>query len=137
MARIVDHSQEIINATDEAIYNALYIIGAKAADYAAGKAPVDTGLLKNSMTFAMSGEEPILKKYSSDDGKKEGEYSGAVPKDEMMAVYVGTNVEYAPSVEYGHKTRSGKTVKGKPFLKPAIENHMDEYKNILETELKM
>jgi hypothetical protein len=89
------------------------------------------------MTFAMSGEEPILKKYSSDDGEKEGEYSGAVPKDEMMAVYVGTNVEYAPDIEYGHKTRSGKTVKGKPFLKPAIENHMDEYKNILETELKM
>jgi hypothetical protein len=137
MARIVDHSQEIINATDEAIYNALYIIGAKAADYAAGLAPVDTGLLKNSMTFAMSGEEPILKKYSSDDGEKEGEYSGAVPKDEMMAVYVGTNVEYAPHIEYGHKTRSGKTVKGKPFLKPAIENHMDEYKHILEEELKM
>jgi HK97 gp10 family phage protein len=132
MARIVDHSQEIINATDEAIYNALYIIGAKAADYAAGKAPVDTGLLKNSMTFAMSGEEPILKKYSSDDGKKEGEYSGAVPKDEMMAVYVGTNVEYAPYVEYGTVKQ-----KAKPFLKPAIESHLDEYKHILEEELKM
>jgi hypothetical protein len=132
-----DNTKEILKATDEAIYNALYIIGAKAADYAAGLAPVKTGLLKNSMTFAMSGEEPILKKYRSDDGEKEGEYSGAVPKDKMMAVYVGTNVEYAPSVEYGHRTQSGKTVAGKPFLKPAIESHLDEYKHILEEELKM
>jgi phage gpG-like protein len=111
MARIIDHSQEIINATNEAIYNALEIIGAKAADYAAGKAPVDTGRLKNSLTHEVAMDE--------------------------KAVYVGTNVEYAPFVEYGHKTQSGKTVAGKPFLKPAIESHLDEYKHILEEELKM
>jgi HK97 gp10 family phage protein len=106
MARIVDHSQEIINATDEAIYNALYIIGAKAADYAAGLAPVDTGRLKNSLTHEVAMDE--------------------------KAVYVGTNVEYAPYVEFGtYKQRP------QPYLKPAIQNHMDEYKNILKTELKM
>jgi HK97 gp10 family phage protein len=106
MARIVDHSQEIINATNEAIYNALYIIGAKAADYAAGLAPVDTGRLKNSLTHEVAMDE--------------------------KAVYVGTNVEYAPYVEFGtYKQRP------QPYLKPAIQNHMDEYKNILETELKM
>jgi HK97 gp10 family phage protein len=106
MARIIDHSQEIINATNEAIYNALEIIGAKAADYAAGKAPVDTGRLKNSLTHEVAMDE--------------------------KAVYVGTNVEYAPYVEFGtYKQRP------QPYLKPAIQNHMDEYKNILETELKM
>jgi HK97 gp10 family phage protein len=106
MARIIDHSQEIINATNEAIYNALYIIGAKAADYAAGLAPVDTGRLKNSLTHEVAMDE--------------------------KAVYVGTNVEYAPYVEFGtYKQRP------QPYLKPAIQNHMDEYKNILETELKM
>lgn len=106
-----DNTKEILKATDEAIYNALYIIGAKAADYAAGLAPVDTGRLKNSLTHEVSMNE--------------------------KAVYVGTNVEYAPHVEYGHRTVAGNTVDPKPFLKPAIERHMDEYKHILEEELKM
>ncbi len=106
-----DNTEALLKATNEAIYNALYIIGAKAADYAAGKAPVDTGRLKNSLTHEVAMDE--------------------------KAVYVGTNVEYAPFVEYGHRTPGGKTVEGKPFLKPAIESHLDEYKHILESELKM
>lgn len=46
-------------------------------------------------------------------------------------VYIGTNVEYAPYVELG-------TVKMKkrPYLKPAIDNHMSEYKQIAINELK-
>lgn len=106
-----DNTKEILKATDEAIYNALYIIGAKAADYAAAKAPKDTGRLQNSLTHEVS----MIEK----------------------AVYVGSNVEYAPFVEYGHRTPSGKTVEAKPYLKPAITRHLDEYKHILESELKM
>lgn len=119
----VDNTDAIKKATDEAIYNALDIIGNKAADYAAGLAPVQTGNLKNSMTSEVSQEE--------------------------KAVYVGTDVEYAPSVEFGHHQEVGRYVPAigkrlvrefvpaKPFLKPAIENHMDEYKHILEEELKI
>lgn len=46
-------------------------------------------------------------------------------------VYIGTNVEYAPYVELG-------TVKMKkrPYLKPAIEQHMNEYRTIALNELK-
>lgn len=46
-------------------------------------------------------------------------------------VYIGTNVEYGPYVELG-------TVKmeKRPYLKPAIENHMSEYKQIAINELK-
>ena len=119
----VDNTKDIIKATDEAIYNALDIIGNKAADYAAGLAPVQTGNLKNSMTSEVSQEE--------------------------KAVYVGTAVEYAPFVEFGHHQEKGRYVPAigkrlvrefvpaKPFLKPAIENHLDEYKHILESELKL
>lgn len=118
-----DNTDAIIKATDEAIYNALDIIGNKAADNAAGLAPVATGNLKNSMTSEVSQEE--------------------------KAVYVGTAVEYAPSVEFGHHQEAGRYVPAigkrlvrefvpaKPFLKPAIENHLDEYKHILEEELKI
>lgn len=119
----VDNTDAIKKATNEAIYNALEIIGNKAADYAAGLAPVDTSNLKNSMTSEVSQEE--------------------------KAVYIGTNVEYAPFVEFGHHQEVGRYVPAigkrlvrefvpaQPFLKPAIENHMDEYKHILESELKM
>lgn len=46
-------------------------------------------------------------------------------------VYIGTNVEYGPYVELG-------TVKMKkrPYLRPAIENHMSEYKQIAMNVLK-
>lgn len=119
----VDNTDAIIKATDEAIYNALDIIGNKAADYAAALAPVQTGNLKNSMTSEVSQQE--------------------------KAVYIGTAVEYAPFVEFGHHQQVGRYVPeidkrlvrdfvpAKPFLKPAIQNHLDEYKNILETELKI
>lgn len=119
----VDNTDAIIKATDEAIYNALDIIGNKAADYAAGLAPMQTGNLKNSMTSEVSQQE--------------------------KAVYIGTAVEYAPFVEFGHHQQVGRYVPeigkrlvrdfvpAKPFLKPAIQNHLDEYKNILETELKI
>lgn len=119
----VDNTDAIIKATDEAIYDALKTIGDKAADYAAALAPVDTSNLKNSM----DSEVDISEK----------------------AVYVGTEVEYAPYVEFGHHQEVGRYVPAigkrlvkefvpaQPFLKPAIENHLDEYKNILETELKI
>ena len=118
-----DNTDAILKATDEAIYNALEIIGNKAADYAAALAPVATGNLKNSMTSEVNQSE--------------------------KAVYVGTAVEYAPFVEFGHHQEVGRYVPAigarlvreyvpaQPFLKPAIQNHMDEYKHILETELKL
>lgn len=45
--------------------------------------------------------------------------------------YVGTNVEYAPYVEMGTTN-----TKAQPYLKPAIADHIREYKNTIEQELK-
>ena len=51
-----------------------------------------------------------------------------VYKDEA---YIGTNVEYAPCVELG-------TVKqrAQPYLRPAIEGHISEFRNIILMLLK-
>jgi HK97 gp10 family phage protein len=46
--------------------------------------------------------------------------------------YVGTNVEYAPYVEFGTR----KYPHERPFLRNAIRDHIEEYKAIIETELK-
>lgn len=45
--------------------------------------------------------------------------------------YIGTNVEYAPYVEMGTKK-----MEARPYLKPAIADHIQEYKNTIEQELK-
>lgn len=51
--------------------------------------------------------------------------------DDGEYAYIGTNVEYAPYVEMG-------TVKmqERPFLRNAVLNHQNEYKQIVEEELK-
>lgn len=46
---------------------------------------------------------------------------------EEPAVYVGTNVEYGPYVELGTSK-----MKARPFLKPAVENYGEQYKDILQ-----
>lgn len=47
------------------------------------------------------------------------------------AVYVGSNVEYAAFEEEGTSKRPPH-----PYLRPAAEGHMDEWKQILEDELE-
>ena len=51
--------------------------------------------------------------------------------DGEPAAYIGTNVEYAPYVCLGTIH-----MKAKPFLKPAVNDHKDEYRKILENSLK-
>lgn len=51
--------------------------------------------------------------------------------DDGEAEYIGTNVEYAPYVELGtSRTRA------QPYLKPAVVDHSDEYKKIVEAEMQ-
>lgn len=44
---------------------------------------------------------------------------------------IGTNVEYAPYVEMGTSR-----MRAQPFLEPAMEQHLSEYKEMIETILK-
>jgi len=130
--RIIDNTDLVRNATDDAIEKALEEIGITAEAYAkliaTQKHIVDTGRLRNSITHAVNMDE--------------------------KAVYIGTNVEYAPYVELG----TGKYVQGgrqtpwkykdekgwhvtsgmppRPFLKPAATEHVDEYKDMFKKSLE-
>jgi len=72
--------------------------------------PVDTGRLKGSITYATNsaGSRP-----SGGAGADDGVSS---PGDDYT-LHVGTNVDYAPYVEYG--TRRSPT--GQPYLRPALD----------------
>lgn len=63
-----------------------------------------------------------------DTGRLKGSISHA--SDGEWA-YIGTNVEYAPYVEMGTSRQ-----RAQPYLRPAIANHIDEYKKIAEFCLK-
>ena len=159
----ININKDVEKYTNESIRKALEIVGLKAESYAkveiTNNGSVDTGLLRNSIAHAVGGrnvtigaeKETFYKSSTPDDeGKMHiGTYSGKAPKDKKneFTVYIGTNVEYAPYVEMGHHQQVGRYVpklgkklvqpyvKGKPFLKPAILNHLGEYKQIIENTL--
>lgn len=125
------HKREVKDAIDAALVRGLRACGGQAERYAKQLSPFITGFLRNSITFAIAGESPKTTKYEADVGDRQGSYQGSAPTDDKIAMYVGTNVEYAPMVELG-TYRS----EARPFLKPAIVDHIDDYKKIMENELK-
>lgn len=142
-----NNTKEVLEALENATERALTIIGIKAEKYAKARCPVGTpestgwtdkngvrhpnkgyrgGTLRNSITFIVN--------------------------DDILSV--GTNVEYAPYVELGtgpyfeappeweqFDVPAGKGVghgyvRPRPYLKPAIADHIGEYENVLTNELK-
>lgn len=126
-----DNSQKILDEFHDAALRALERCGSQAEGYAKDLAPSDTGNLRNSISHRVDPDEP--------------------------AAYVGTDTEYAPYVEFGtgiyaeggggrptpwvyqddegnwHWTRGNPA---QPFLKPAVAEHAQSYRNIIEDELK-
>jgi HK97 gp10 family phage protein len=100
-----DNTEEASQGIQRAIDRALEEIGLAAEGYAKRACPVDTGRLRNSITHVVEGSED--------------------------AVYVGTDVEYAPYVELGTRRTAAQ-----PFLRPAATGHGPTYRSILERNLE-
>lgn len=124
---INDNSADVKAAFEAAIWNALAKCGFTAEDYAKKLCPVVTGNLHNSITHEIV--------------------------DDEHAVYIGTNNEYAAYVEIGtgkyaeggggrptpwvYQDAQGKWHythgrKPKPYLKPAVADHKDKYREIIK-----
>lgn len=127
----------ISRSIDDCFERALTIMGMKMEKYAKALCPVGTvestgkkgyrgGTLRNSITFRV----------------------------EDKSITLGSNVEYAPYVELGtgpnftpppeweqFETRKGAGIKHggyvrpRPYLRPAIEDHIEEFANIVKSEL--
>lgn len=130
MALVVSNVRTVERQLANKMQLAVEVIGALAEGYAADACPVDTGLLRNSITHGGAGGFTSKTEYASDDGSVQGKYEdNAIPKDiagtGQYVVVVGTNVHYAPYVELGTSKMGAR-----PFLRPCIEGHIDEYKEI-------
>ena len=123
----IDNSDQVLAAFRESVERALEKCGLVAEGYAKKATPVDTGNLRNSISHRAS----------------------------ENAVYIGSNVEYAAYVELGtghhypggrqdswvyldgkgnwHRTNGQQP---KPYLKPAVADHKDQYRNIILSGLK-
>lgn len=125
--RINDHSDEYLKDVDGALERAMEAIGIHLEGEAKeelSNSPkrIDTGLLRNSITYAVDGEAPAQSTYSSDSGGESGSYSGSAPKEQKgRSVMIGTNVEYGIYVHEG-------TSKMAPnrFMKNALERNKDQ-----------
>lgn len=127
-----DNTKEVLSALDKAIERGLEAIGLTAEGHAKkNETAVDTGLLRNSITYAVSGKSANIQSYKSDDGSKSGTYQGQAPEEKDKSVYIGTNVEYAPYIELGARGRQGLH-----FLQRAATEHTAEYKKLLEDSMK-
>ena len=134
---VQDNTDQIKKAAEQAVKRAMRMIGGQAEKHAKALCPVGTvestgkkgyrgGTLRNSITH-----------YEDD-----------------LSTTVGSNVEYAPYVELGtgpfftpppdwekFDTPKGSGighgyVKPRKFLQPAMADHLDEYENILKSELQ-
>jgi hypothetical protein len=102
---IKDHTAEVDRVIDARITKALMLMGEVVEGHAKTDCPVDTGNLRNSITHAVI-----------DD-----------------AGYVGTNVEYAPYVEF--LDRFHHPVGKAHFLRDGATTHIPELKAVAQTTL--
>ena len=103
----VDNSEEVIRSKNEAVRKALLAIGMNAESYA-----------KKSLTDQRAVDTGRLR-------------NSVTHEEDATSVQVGTNVEYAPYIELGtYKMRA------RPYIKPAIADHIQEYKEIFKIFLE-
>ena len=119
---VISHRHTVESDVTKAIRRALEACGGKGETYAKRICPVSPGggHLRNSITHQREGDDTEL---------------------------IGSDVEYAPYVELGHHQEVGRYVPaigkrlvrpfvpGKPYLAPALKDHISEYEQIFVTEL--
>lgn len=105
---------DVLDASEQQVAKALEEMALTAEGYATMLCPVGTP------------ESTGIPHYIG--GTLKNSISHTTTKEDAI---IGTNVEYAPYVELGTSK-----MKAQPYLRPAIEEHIDEYKSIIEDYLK-
>ena len=127
---------------DRMVKRGLTAVGAFLVGDAMPRCPKVTGRLRGSITWATN------KKKSSPIAPAESGDAVSRPTDKYTC-YVGTNVEYAQTVEYGQSGRGERTSlktrrtakatggrPAKPYLRPALDENRKEVREIFGREIK-
>ena len=132
--KFTDNSDKVLDGLDKAVRNALTAIGMTAERYAKKdpQMPVDTGRARNSITYATkerSGQSVTFSYNKDGKSAKDSTQIGGGVKDNE--VYIGSNVEYFPYIEFGSPTIGARHV-----LQRAATTHSEEYKELVKKALK-
>ena len=157
-----DNTDEFKRAFEETLETALeevgmHIEGEAKEELSNTPKRIDTGLLRNSITYAISGHPAAIRSYHASNGSKRdssgkrygsgsrsagsvsfGTYTGTAPQDPdgKKAVYIGSNLDYSAYVHEGFTMPDGKKVAPNRYLKNAAQKNMDQVKNKIESRLK-
>lgn len=90
----------------------------------------DKAILRALEKIGLTAEGYAKQEVPVDTGRLRNSITHQVINDEKATI-IGTNVEYAIYVELGTSRQ-----KAQPYLLPAAENHVDQYRDILKKELE-
>ena len=129
----VDNSELFKSELNSAILRALERCGQQAEGYAKDLVPVDTGNLRNSISHKVVASEKAA--YIGVPGGDESAYGVYVELGTGIYATGGRPTPWNYKDEEGnwHHTRGQKA---QPFLKPAVTDHKQTYRNIIEDEMK-
>ena len=113
---LTDNSNLIKDALEDQVEQALIAVGITAENNA-----------KREITRAVY-DTPESKSYVR-TGRLRNSLTHSVAMNEK-AVYIGSAVEYAAYVELGTSK-----MRARPYLRPAVTNYTDEYKNLIKQAL--
>lgn len=132
---LISRKDEVKEATEAQITKGLYAVGIAMQRNVGMKAPVDTGRLAASITFATgrrhsSPDKSYINKQrvkETDNRLKQEDYK-KLAEPAKHSVVVGTNVEYAAIKEFDGQQFSH-------YIRRGVMAHMSDYKRILSDTL--
>ena len=89
---------------------------------------IDTGRLRGSITHAT---KDGVSRVRHSNSKGAGQHDAVSRPHSEYEVWIGTNVEYAPYVEYGTRKMSPR-----PYLRPALDNNRKLVRKLFADALK-
>jgi len=128
-----DNSADVLNQLAKNVEKALEMIGLhwqrRATEQATKMGVVDTGRFRSSLSYITPESESGANKQrrvskASQDGDT---LTGKAPKN---IVVVGTNVEYAPYLEFGSRGRPAR-----PTIQNSVINYQKDYAKIAQQTL--
>ena len=117
---------KILAQYEAANEGALVIVGRQAVGFVkqimTQKGIVDTGNLRSSITSATSTSKAVATPERGKGGSSvTAKANDLVGQPERGHLVIGTNVHYAPHIEFGTVKKPG----GRPYLRPGILNNKD------------
>lgn len=130
-----DKTDKVLMAAAKAVEVALEAAIIDMHNQAVELAPVKSGNLKGSLTWTIGGKVGGLNspggKQPKGTPKQATAEDGVQATNETDTAYLGTNVEYAPYMEYGTKD-----VDAQPFLRPAFDARKKYTEEIMRKHFK-